>query len=189
MEIKNMKNKIRSLQKKLGIFFFILLILTSFTQISFAQLTDSEGKAFHLAISDNKNLNGQTNFENNNQKAFEEKFEQMTQTFFSYFNLEDKVFIGSDNKQSLKQDASEQKNNSYGLESNLFLNIDTMDGIKLKTNWTGNYLNTVYHYEKNQFELGFSSEKINTFLPDKMKMELKTNPQAGSAAVLFSINL
>ncbi|MFH2058752.1 MAG: hypothetical protein ABIJ59_07615 [Pseudomonadota bacterium] len=184
-----MKNKVRSNQKKLGVLFFALIVLTSFTQDSFAQSPDLEDKALYLETSDIKNLKGQINFEDKSQPAFEEKLQRMIQTFFSYFNLDNKVSIGSDTAQSLMQDASEQKNNSDGLKSNLFLNIDTMNGIKLKTNWSGNYLNTVYHYEKNQFELGFGSEKINELLPDKVKMELKTSPQAGSVAILFSMKL
>ena len=184
-----MKSKVRTKQKKIGVLFFALLILTSFTQDSFAQAPDLENKAFYIETSDIKNVKGQINLEDKRQPVFEEKLEQMTQAFFSYFNLDNKVSIGSDTVQSLMQDVNEQKNNSEVVESNLFLNVDTMDGIKMKTNWIGNYLNTVYHYEKNQFELGFGSEKINKLLPDKMKMEFKTNPQAGSAAILFSMKL
>ncbi|MFH2092248.1 MAG: hypothetical protein ABIJ31_07785 [Pseudomonadota bacterium] len=65
----------------------------------------------------------------------------------------------------------------------------TMDAVKLNTYWTGNYINAIYHYEKNQIELGFGTHMINKLLPDNMKMEIKTNPQAGTAVILFSVKL
>lgn len=72
----------------------------------------------------------------------------------------------------------------YGKKSSL-----NMNAVTLKTQWKGNLLDTTFYCEDSQVELGISTETINNFLPDQLKMKFKANPQAGMTAILFTIDL
>lgn len=85
---------------------------------------------------------------------------------------------------------------SQDLMVNLFMDIGytqkesiDMTAVKLKTEWKGTLMNTTYYCEDNQLELGISTETINKWLPEKMTMQLKANPQSGMTAIEFKIGL
>ncbi|MCD4722587.1 MAG: hypothetical protein K8S13_22425 [Desulfobacula sp.] len=129
------------------------------------------------------------------------KLKQMTHYFLRFFNVDDFSNNDSDSKFLLKSkvDTDQMNPNKMNLndfEFNLSLNIGydddailKMNAIKLESYWLHTYVNAVYHYEKNEFELGLSCAYINDCFLDGMKLEFQANPIAGTGAILLTMNL
>ena len=66
-------------------------------------------------------------------------------------------------------------------------NTAKMNGITFKSDLAGTSLNMVYNYEKKETDLSFSSAVINNYLGDGKKLEFKTDSNAGSGMIMFTI--
>ncbi|MBU1341481.1 MAG: hypothetical protein KKE44_00970 [Proteobacteria bacterium] len=113
--------------------------------------------------------------------------------FFRYFEMDDVAATNEKTKFFLRSKVDADEINSKNFEFKVFFNIGydddtflTMNAIKLKSLWHHTYFNAVYHYEKNEFEIGLSNAFINKYLLNGMKLEFQANPSAGSGAVLLT---
>lgn len=117
--------------------------------------------------------------------------------FFKYLTLNDDTTDKTDEMDYFFNDKGLQPNSesdTFGLD--LFVNVGyddksmaKMDAVEVVAYWFGTVVNAVYHCDEKEFLLGFSSSKINQTLPDGMFLEMKVNPETGSSALMFTIDL
>ncbi len=142
------------------------------------------------------NLMSAENFNPDVSFDFNRKFKQISDTLFRFFNVDE---LSSDDepdaRYQLKSKVNTKKRRLNHMDFDLSLlfgsdddSVVKMDGIKLGTSWNDTHINAIYHYEKDEIELGLSTDIINDHLMEGMTLEFQANPNAESGAVVLIMN-
>lgn len=122
--------------------------------------------------------------------------EHVSGYFLKHFMLEDNSSDDSGDRFLLKSKTRSFRPDLQDFEFNLSFDIGyhkvdnlNIDAVRLESFFYHTFVTTIYHYEKKEFELGFSNVMINKLLLDGMKLEIQTNPYLNSGAVLLTMAL
>lgn len=122
--------------------------------------------------------------------------DQMSCYFFRYFSVYDHSATDPEAQFRLKSKIRSFKLDPQDFQLDLSFDIGyhrsenlNIDAIRIESFFHHTFVSTVFHYEKNEFEIGLSNVMINRLLLDGMKLEIQTNPYGNSGAVLLTMAL
>ncbi len=120
--------------------------------------------------------------------------DQISGYFFKYFSVEDYSSNNPEPRFQLKNKIRTFNETKKDFDLNLAFNIGyhnpdnlNIDAIRIESFFHDTFVTTIYHYEKKELEIGLSNVMINNLLLDGMKLEIQTNPDMNSGALLFTM--